>query len=155
MDSRSIFPHALGRRPESESDSSLRWPLKRVEGKRPLDDNFQHDVAEWLIDCFGREIASDRRERLHRFLEEALELAQAGGCTRDEAAQLLDYVFSRPLGRVADEAGGVMVTLAGACEAYSVSMKAAAEQELARNRNRTHAIRAKRARKITNSSLPC
>lgn len=112
-------------------------------------------MAEWLIDCFGREVALDRRERLHRFLEEALELAQAGGGTRDEAAQLTEYVFSRPLGTVPDEAGGVMVTLAGVCEAHTVSMKALAERELARNRGRTHEIRAKRGRKVTGSSLPC
>lgn len=115
---------------------------------------FQIRVTEWLAACFGRNAALDRDERLHRFLEEALELAQASGCTKDDAVRLVDYVFSRPLGEVVDEVGGVMVTLAGLCEASGVDLEDAGELELARNWNRTEEIRAKRARKRYGSPLP-
>jgi hypothetical protein len=119
-----------------------------------LQSTFQSRVAEWLADCFGRNSALDGDERLHRFLEEALELAQASGCTRDDATQLVNYVFSRPPGDLALEVGGVMVTLAGLCEASRVNLEDAAELELARNRSRTEEIRAKRARKRMGSPLP-
>lgn len=38
---------------------------------------FQRRVAEWLAACFPPSVCADREERMHRFLEEALELAQA------------------------------------------------------------------------------
>ena len=115
---------------------------------------FQIRVAEWLAACFGRNVAMDRDERLHRFLEEALELAQASGCTKDDAVQLVNYVFSRPPGDLVGEVGGVMVTLAGLCEASGVDLEDASELELARNWSRTEEIRAKRARKHVGSPLP-
>jgi NTP pyrophosphatase (non-canonical NTP hydrolase) len=119
-----------------------------------LDDGFQKRVADWLIACFGPDAGLDPVERTHRFLEEALELAQAAGCTREDAVALVEYVFSRPAGAVAAEAGGVMVTLAGIAQAHGVDMKDAGEAELLRNRQRTHEIRAKRNRKPRNSPLP-
>jgi hypothetical protein len=119
-----------------------------------LPNTYQFRVADWLAACFGRDVAVDRNERLHRFLEEALELAQAGGCTKRDAMLVLDYVFSRPPGDVVDEVGGVMVTLAGLCEASRVDLNEASERELARNWSRTEEIRAKRARKHFGSPLP-
>jgi hypothetical protein len=104
--------------------------------------------------CFGPNVALDRVERLHRFLEEALELAQSAGCSRQDAASLVNYVFARPPGDLHDEVGGVMVTLAGLCEASGVDMADAGERELARVWNRTEEIRAKRARKPVGSPLP-
>ncbi|RQS15519.1 hypothetical protein DIE07_03565 [Burkholderia sp. Bp9002] len=38
-------------------------------------------MQPWMLECFGAAIATDRMERNHRFLEEALELVQACGCT--------------------------------------------------------------------------
>ena len=58
---------------------------------------FQMRVLHWLKSCFGELAGIDREERTHRFLEEALELAQANGCTKQDAQMLLDYVsFSAP-----------------------------------------------------------
>lgn len=119
-----------------------------------LENSYQERVNAWLVSCFGDEAAYDRIDRTHRFLEEALELAQAGGCSRDEALTLLNYVFSRPIGDVAGETGGVMVTLAGMAHAHEVDMVAAGEAELERNHRRTAAIREKRSRKPPNSPLP-
>ena len=119
-----------------------------------VDYGFQERVSDWLIKCFGAETADDRLDRTHRFLEEALELAQAAGCSRDDALVLLSYVFSRPAGTVAGEVGGTMVTLAGMAQAHGVDMLVAGEAELARNHERTAAIREKRSRKPRNSPLP-
>lgn len=44
--------------------------------------------------CFGPQIAIDKVERNHRFIEEALELIQATGITQEEVYELVDYVFN-------------------------------------------------------------
>lgn len=94
--------------------------------------SFQQRVAPWMQDCFGPEISADKKERNYRFLEEALELVQAAGCTQAEADALVDYVYGRPQGDINQEAGGVMVTLAAHCLAHGIDMHAAGETELKR-----------------------
>lgn len=115
---------------------------------------FQQRVQPWMLACFGPVIASDRIERNHRFTEEALELVQANGCTRDEAHQLVDYVFGRPAGELKQEAGGVMVTLAALCLASGIDMHEAGERELERIWTKVEQIRAKQAAKPKHSPLP-
>jgi len=118
------------------------------------DNVFQQRVARWLAACFPRSACDDQDERMHRFLEEALELAQACGCSRKDAYQLIEYVFSRPVGRPELEAGGVMVTLAGLCSAAGIDMQDAADRELESNWRRIEAIRRKQANKPVGSPLP-
>ncbi|MEN2432313.1 hypothetical protein [Comamonas sp. F1-6] len=115
---------------------------------------FQQRVQPWMMACFGPEISADRIERNHRFLEEALELVQSCGCTASEAHQLVDYVYGRPWGEPAQEAGGVMVTLAALCLANGLDMHACGETELARIWTKVEAIRAKQAAKPKHSPLP-
>lgn len=132
--------------------------LEDVEGRGPPPGQtgapFQQRVQPWMLACFGEAIAADRQERNHRFLEEALELVQATGCTADEAHQLVDYVFGRPVGEPAQEVGGVMVTLAALCLAQGLDMHSAGEVELARIWTKVDAIRAKQAAKPKHSPLP-
>lgn len=116
--------------------------------------NFQARVHPWLTACFGAVIASDKTERNHRFLEEALELVQSCGCTQHEAHQLVDYVYGRPVGEPHQEVGGVMVTLAALCLAQDLDMHADGEAELARIWTKVEQIRAKQAAKPRNSPLP-
>lgn len=115
---------------------------------------FQQRVVEWLAACFPSSARADREERTHRFLEEALELAQASGCSRDDAYRLVEYVFSRPSGQPKLEVGGVMVTLAGLCAASGIDMNDAADEELKRNWLRIDTIRRKQANKPLGSPLP-
>ena len=121
-----------------------------------MSSNFQDRVKPWMQACFGPEISADRIERNHRFLEEALELVQANGCTASEAHQLVDYVFGRNVGELNQEAGGVMVTFAALCLASNLDMHAAGETELARiSEPQTMArVRAKQATKPKHSPLP-
>ena len=65
--------------------------------------SFQQAVSLWMDACFGSEIAADRAERNHRFLEEALELVQACGCSTEEAHALVEYVYGRPDGEINQE----------------------------------------------------
>lgn len=118
--------------------------------------SFQDRVAPWMQECFGPEISADCVERNHRFVEEALELAQSLGCTESEVYQLVRYVFSRPEGDPPQEVGGVMVTLAALCLAQGLDMHADGEVELERiNRPEViEKIRAKQAAKPKHSPLP-
>lgn len=116
--------------------------------------SFQDRVQPWMLACFGAEIAGDREERNHRFLEEALELVQSCGASRSEAHQLVDYTFDRPADPPQREVGGVMVTLAALCLAQGFDMHECAEAELARVWTKIEVIRAKQAAKPKHSPLP-
>lgn len=116
--------------------------------------SFQWRVGLWLVACFGEAISADKSERNHRFLEEALELVQACGCSQQEAHQLVDYVYGRPVGERHQEAGGVMMTLAALCRAQGLEMMQCGEVELARVWTKVEQIRAKQAAKPKGSPLP-
>lgn len=117
---------------------------------------FQARVQPWMMACFGPEIAANRIERNHRFLEEALELVQACGSTQSEAHQLVAYVYGRPQGDINQEVGGVMVTLAALCLANEIDMHEGGEVELRRINapDMIEKIRAKQAKKPRHSPLP-
>jgi hypothetical protein len=117
--------------------------------------SFQRRVHEWMLQCFGAKVSADPIERNFRFLEEALELVQASGCSQDDAHKLVDYVFNRPVGEANQEVGGVMVTLAAHCTAHGISMDSAGETELTRIWGKIDEIRRKQAaKKIRNGPLP-
>lgn len=125
-----------------------------VSSNDVLTSSFQWRVSLWLVACFGDAISRDKPERNHRFLEEALELVQACGCSRQEAHQLVDYVYGRPVGERHQEVGGVMTTLAALCRAQGLEMMQCGEVELARVWTKVEQIRAKQAAKPKGSPLP-
>lgn len=116
----------------------------------------QNRVAAWMTECFGEEISSDKVERNDRFIEEALELAQATGYTADRAHALVRYVYGRPAGEPGQEVGGVMVTLAALCNVHGIDIEAEATREVDRitTPEMVAKIRAKQASKPTGSALP-
>lgn len=118
--------------------------------------NLQYRVGQWMLACFGKTIAADKSERNHRFLEEALELAQACGATRGEAMLLVDYVYGREIGEPAQEVGGVLLTLAALCNARGIDMDRAGEREIERvdTPEMIARIRQKQATKPSSSPLP-
>lgn len=93
---------------------------------------YQERVWDWLYKCFGQDIACDQTERSFRFLEEALELVQAAGATKEQALALVDYVYSRDRGEVRQELGGVMVTLAAFAAAAGFDLEVCGQDELNR-----------------------
>jgi len=123
---------------------------------RPEPASFQARVGGWMEKCFTPGVVNDGLERCDRFIEEALELVQAKDYSAARAHALVDYVFARPKGETAQEVGGVMVTLAAACNVFGVDIALAAESELARiNSPETiEKIRTKQASKPTGSALP-
>jgi hypothetical protein len=118
------------------------------------DGPFQARVEPWMRECFGDVIPFDKVERGDRLLEEVFELLQSGGYDPARVLALRDYVWSRPVGEPAQEAGGVMVTMAAYCLAFGLDMHGAGETELARIWTKVDVIRAKQAAKPTGSALP-
>lgn len=116
--------------------------------------DFQTKVAFWVHRAFGDETAMDKVERHHRFLEEALELAQSTGCTKEEAQELVEYVYNRPAGEPTQEVGGVMLTLAALCHSHDMWMDDCGWDELNRVYEKIDQIRAKQAAKPKFSPLP-
>lgn len=88
-------------------------------------------VMNWVVRCFGIN-AMGPRERSARFLEEAIELVQASGLERREALELVAYVYSRPVGDLPQEVGGVSVSLLGLCAVMNVDADAEEIKELER-----------------------
>lgn len=116
--------------------------------------DYQNRVNDWMQACFGKEISADQLERGDRLLEEVLELLQSNGYPSNRVNALKNYVWNRPPGEPHQEVGGVMVTLAAYCNAHSLSMQQAAEDELERVWTKVEKIRAKQAAKPTGSALP-
>lgn len=125
-----------------------------VETSAEPDPGFQARVHDWMAACFARPDAMEPAQRAFRFIEEALELVQASGTSREDVLRLVDYVYGRPSGVVSQEIGGVMVTLAGLSTAFGLSMAYAANAELDRCRENTEKIRAKDLAKPQRSPLP-
>lgn len=94
--------------------------------------NFQDNVKAWAVECFGASVANNKAERVLRFIEEALELAQALELSQEDAHRLVTYVFNRPKGEPAQEVGGTMVTLAALCAVTDLDMQKSGEEELSR-----------------------
>lgn len=116
--------------------------------------DLQTSIARWANEAFGPEVAGDKTERNHRFLEESLELVQSLGCTKDEALQLVDYVFGRPVGKPKQEVGGTLLTLMALCNANGIFSDTAAAEEVDRVWDNIEKIRAKQAAKPKHSPLP-
>lgn len=117
-------------------------------------EDLQDGVRVWTRACFGNDVAADMRERGHRFLEEALELAQSAGVTREEVLELLGYTFSRPVGEMAQELGGVMITVSALANAAGLSCKEEGWHALQTNWTKIEKIREKRRNKPKFSPLP-
>lgn len=91
----------------------------------------QQRAVEWVSSRLGA-WSMDPAERARRFLEEAVELAQAAGCPVEDARRTVDYVFARPAGDAAQEVGGARLTLLALAASLKVDAVEAEAAELAR-----------------------
>lgn len=91
----------------------------------------QSNVEDWMKLVFGIR-ARNREQRIARFMEEALELAQACEMTQSQIEQLTRYVYDRPKGRVGQEISGVLVTLSALATSEGVVMQHEIYKELKR-----------------------
>lgn len=91
--------------------------------------NFHHRMYNWAVKVFGKDKANDKKIRVYRFIEEALELGQSLGLTEEEALYQLKYVYGRPVGVPSQEVGGVMTSLSVLCTINSIDPEHCAEIE--------------------------
>ncbi|RWB09304.1 MAG: hypothetical protein EOQ39_18950 [Mesorhizobium sp.] len=103
----------------------------------------QHRVSQFLKDCFTDDPVVRPKVRVYRFLEEALELAQAMEVSKEDAAKLVDYVFGRPVGDVKQEMGGVVFTLVGVANALGMNIIQEGHDSVTEAYGRIEKIRAK------------
>ena len=94
--------------------------------------DLQLRVQRWVYSTLGHESLHNGKERALRLSEEALELAQALEVPAETLHKLVDYVYSRPVGEVAQELGGCAVTLLAASTAAGVNLAEALTTELDR-----------------------
>lgn len=92
-------------------------------GKHGIASRFdrQQAIACWCAAAFGFAAATSLPQRGIRLLEEACEAAQAAGVNTEMAHKLVDYVWSRPVGELKQEIGGVGVTLLALAAAVRTS----------------------------------
>lgn len=89
-------------------------------------------ATDWARRCFGDAHVDNHKVRGIRALEEMIELNQALGVPVELARKTLETVYSRPVGDIEQEIGGVMLTLAVLCDTMDRDPEHMFEQELLR-----------------------
>jgi len=67
--------------------------------------------------------------------------------TKEDASKILDYVYSRPKGKMEQEVGGVMVTFAAHASCYNYDPDFCGKLEIARCWKKQEEIRQKNSEK--------
>jgi NTP pyrophosphatase (non-canonical NTP hydrolase) len=98
-------------------------------------DQRQQQVRDWGLNAFGDSFLN-RAGRARRVVEEAVELAQATGVDKLDILRVVDHVYSRPVGEVNQEVGGVAVTLLAYCSVIGASADALERREIDRILNK-------------------
>jgi hypothetical protein len=83
---------------------------------------------KWAVDMFGP-VALDRDERMDRFIEEAIELAHAGGVGRLHVNRIMNRVYGRPAGDMPKEIGQAQACLETLAESIGLSSDGEAQRE--------------------------
>jgi NTP pyrophosphatase (non-canonical NTP hydrolase) len=105
-----------------------------AERRRAIEarDDRQLAVHDWCIAAFGKDHAASLPQRGVRLLEEAIELYQAAGCDEAMAHKLVSFVFARPPGTIAQELGGVGLTVLALAAAAGISADGEEKREFDR-----------------------
>lgn len=112
-------------------------------------DDIQRQCVEWVEQVLGGDSFHDVNFRRNHQLEEALELSQSVGMTRESAHQIVDYVFDRPVGEVGQEVAGSFFTLVVLAAQQGVSVASVIVPELQRCWDNAEKIQAKQLLKPT------
>lgn len=124
-----------------------RWWRSDIEDDLGLKE-IESRVDIWLRDCVGHEVADNLEERNNRFCEEALELLQACGYTRQQIDAMADVVYSKsPSTDIAGACADVMVCLMPLARARQIDLTTALRETIKRNWANSNAIREKNRHK--------
>lgn len=107
----------------------------------------QEDVVLWGDECFGKAINLNPQERILRVLEESFEVAQVLGISEGAVIAQLLHTYSRPVGEINDELGGVTICLYLLAEALNINCEANFYQTLQKCWERINKIREKQKTK--------
>jgi hypothetical protein len=89
----------------------------------------QRNILTWVHQAFG---VDGVEQRALRMLEEAVELYQAAGGNAAQAGKLVAFVFARPVGELAQEIGGLGLTLEALAETAGLSADVESSREFGR-----------------------
>jgi hypothetical protein len=92
----------------------------------------QKNAYKWVTQTFGSDHANNLPQRALRFLEEAIELYQAVGASKNQAHKLIDYIFAKPAGVIEQELGGAGLTLLALAAAAGLDADSCEQQEFVR-----------------------
>lgn len=93
--------------------------------------DLQDRTQMWVATAFP-DRPVDVKTRAARFLEEALEAAQAAGLHRDDAILVMAQVYANPPGELAQELGGSMTTLCALAAAAGLDLQNVSHSEITR-----------------------
>lgn len=91
----------------------------------------ENRMKKWVVSRIGVDHMQPK-ERAMRLLEEAIELAQSEGISRDQVFAQTQHVYDRPSGIPSSEAAGVAVCLLAWCAARGYELKKLALREIIR-----------------------
>lgn len=89
-------------------------------------------VYSWCSAAFGQAHATSVAQRGLRLAEEAVEVAQAAGVDLEQLLNLVRFVYSRPVGELGQELGGVGVTVLALAAAADLDAETEEAREVAR-----------------------
>jgi len=95
--------------------------LIRIDDIKDQRTQRQSAILEWANATFGEATASNKGERIRRFAEEAIEMAQAVGLDKQALHDIIDHVYAKPAGNIAQEIGQVGVSLLALVENLGIS----------------------------------
>lgn len=99
----------------SERSETDRAKLQEAERRLVSARERPKEILAWAVETFGP-VAADGDERTFRFIEEALELAQARGIQRTDIDAIAGRVYQRQPGAVPREVGQCQLTLEALAE---------------------------------------
>jgi hypothetical protein len=91
----------------------------------------QRWIMEWAERNFGS-VALSRQERAARCVEEAIEIAQAERLPFEVLMKIASRVYERPPGSLAQEIGGMFITLEAMAEVAGLDAEQCAQAEYGR-----------------------
>lgn len=92
----------------------------------------QAEILQWANTTFGESAASNTGERTRRFAEEAIEAIQAVGLDKKSLHDIIDHVYGKPAGDIAQEIGQVGLSLLGLAEHLGIHAEEEERKEFQR-----------------------
>lgn len=91
---------------------------------------YQSTVRDWVIRTFGFAVYADKQERAERVAEEAVEVVQAAGLSRERMHQIVDWIYSKEPGDLKREIGGLLIPLSALASVHKIELEETVNTEV-------------------------